>query len=96
MRSFTKYRPYCYQKVKIRLNGDMNEMQISVVFVILNIRKNHTINEQSFRTVQPTRCDVSKFLYSCTTLYMLQTGFPSIIRSSKLHIQRHNNTATCL
>jgi len=29
-----------------------------------------------------------KFIYFCTTLYMFQTGFPSTIRSSKLHIQR--------
>jgi len=26
------------------------------------------------------------FIYFCKTLYMFQTGFPSIIRSSKLHI----------
>ena len=31
---------------------------------------------------------VSQFIYFCKTLYMIQTGFPSIIRSSKLHIQR--------
>ena len=29
-----------------------------------------------------------KIIYFCKTLYMSQTGFPSIIRSSKLHIQR--------
>ena len=29
-----------------------------------------------------------KFTYSCKTFYMFQTGFPSIIRSTKLHIQR--------
>ena len=29
-----------------------------------------------------------KFNYFCKTLYMFQTGFPSIIRSTKLHIQR--------
>jgi hypothetical protein len=29
-----------------------------------------------------------KFIYFCKTLYMFQTVFPSIIRSSKLHIQR--------
>ena len=40
------------------------------------------------RRVQPTRCDVSQVNYSCKTLYMFQTGFPSIIRSTKLHIQR--------
>jgi len=40
------------------------------------------------RRVQPTRCNVSQFLYFCKTLYVFQTGFPSIIRSSKLHVQR--------
>jgi len=30
----------------------------------------------------------SQFIYFCKTLYMFQTGFPSIIRSSKLHIER--------
>ena len=30
--------------------------------------------------------DVSRFLYFCKTLHMFQTVFPSIIRSSKLHI----------
>jgi len=29
-----------------------------------------------------------KFIYFCKTLYMFQTGFPSIIRSTKLHIKR--------
>ena len=39
--------------------------------------------EQEFlRRIQPTRCDVSQFIYFCKTLYMFQTGFPSIIRSS--------------
>ena len=40
------------------------------------------------RRVQPTRCNVSHFVYFCKTLYMFQAVFPSIIRSSKLHIQR--------
>jgi len=38
--------------------------------------------------VQPTRCNVSQFIYFCKTLCMFQTGFPNIIRSSELHIQR--------
>jgi len=38
--------------------------------------------------LQPTRCNVSQFIYFCKTLYMFQKGFPSIIRSSKLNIQR--------
>jgi len=29
-----------------------------------------------------------KFIYFCKTLYMFQTFFPSIIRSTNLHIQR--------
>ena len=40
------------------------------------------------RRVQPTRYDVSQFIYFCKTMYTFQTAFPSIIRSSKLHIQR--------
>jgi len=40
------------------------------------------------RTVKPTRYNVSQFIYFCKTLYMFQTVFPSIIRGSKLHIQR--------
>jgi len=32
-------------------------------------------------------CNVLKFIYFCKTLYMFQTVIPSIIRSSKLHIQ---------
>ena len=31
---------------------------------------------------------VSQIIYSCKTLYMFRTAFPSIIRSSKLHIRQ--------
>ena len=34
------------------------------------------------RRVQPTRCNVSQFIYFCKKLYMFQTVFPSITRSS--------------
>jgi len=34
-----------------------------------------------------------KFIYFCKTLYMFQTAFPSIISSSKLHIQRQVSPA---
>jgi len=37
--------------------------------------------------VQPTKCNISRFIYFCKTPYMFQTVFPSIIMSSKLHIQ---------
>jgi len=40
------------------------------------------------RRVQPTRCNVSQFICFCRALYMFQTVFPSIIRSSKLHTHR--------
>ena len=48
----------------------------------------YTNHKQCVLKVQPTRCDISQFIYSCKTLYMFQTGFQFIIRSSKLHIQR--------
>jgi len=39
------------------------------------------------RKVQPTIWDVSQCIYFCKTLYLFQTAFPSVIRSSNLHIQ---------
>ena len=42
---------------------------------------------QDIRRIQPTRCNISQFIYFCKTLYMFQMVFPSITRSSKLHIQ---------
>jgi len=36
--------------------------------------------------VQPKNAPVSQIIYSCKTLYMFRTVFPSIIRSSNLHI----------
>ena len=47
-----------------------------------------SVHLKYIRWVQPKRCDASQFIYFCKTLYMFQTGFPSVIRSSKLHIQR--------
>jgi len=47
-----------------------------------------TRNSNVVLRVQPIRCSFSLCIYSCKTLYMFQTVFPSIIRSSKLHIQR--------
>jgi len=38
--------------------------------------------------IKPTRCNVSQFIYFYKMLYTFQTGFPSVIGSSKLHIQR--------
>ena len=38
--------------------------------------------------VQPTRWDVSQFIYFCKTFYMFRKVFSYIIRSSTLHVQR--------
>jgi len=43
---------------------------------------------KSTHRVQQKRCNVSQFIYFCKTFYTFQTVFPSIIRSSKMHIQR--------
>ena len=42
----------------------------------------------NIRSEQPTRCNVSQFICFCKTLHMFKTACPSIIRTSKLHIQR--------
>jgi len=47
-----------------------------------------SVHRQYICRVQPTRRDFSRFICFCKTLYMFQTGFPSIIRSLKLLIQR--------
>ena len=44
-------------------------------------------NHENILRIQPTRCDISPFIYFCKILCMFQTVFPSIIRNSKLHIQ---------
>jgi len=56
----------------------------------MNIYIKNCLNKFSHIRSQSTtkRCNVSQFIYFCMTLYMFQLGFPSIIRSSKLHIQR--------
>jgi len=46
-----------------------------------------SVHRQYILRVQPTRCNISQFIYFCKMLYVFQTVFPSIIRSSKLHIQ---------
>ena len=38
---------------------------------------------------------LSQIIYSCKTIYMFRTGFPSIIRSSKLRIQQRYMSNSC-
>ena len=42
----------------------------------------------SILTVKQQDAPVSQIIYSCKTLYIFRTVFPSIIRSSKLHIRQ--------
>ena len=51
-------------------------------------RIRRSVHRFCIRRVQPKRCNISYYVYFCMTLYMFQTVFPSIIRSSKLHVQR--------
>jgi len=38
---------------------------------------------------------LSQIIYSCKTLHMFRTAFPSIIRSSKLRIQQRYMSNSC-
>ena len=42
--------------------------------------------EANIRKVQPTGCNVSQFICFCKAVYMFRTVFPSIIKSSELHV----------
>jgi hypothetical protein len=37
--------------------------------------------------IEEQNAPVSQIIYSCKTLYVLRTVFPSVVRSSKLHIR---------
>jgi len=64
--------------------GGSHRLHISAAFPTPAGKKNCWY----LRRVQPKRCNVSQFIYFCKALYMFRTVFPSIIRSSKLHIER--------
>jgi len=66
----------------------LNPKSELVFGLVLSTEDETRLISAHIRRVQPTRCNVSQFIYFCKTLYMFQSGFPSIIRSSKLHIQR--------
>jgi len=54
-----------------------------------NQRQKPTSAELLYSEVQSTTNKMQHFtIYFCKTHYMFRTAFPSIIRSSKLHIQR--------
>ena len=72
---------------------------IILIFISLRIRHQNGHNLRGFDVhrsvhrnifIQNTQQDapVSQIIYSCKTLYMFRTVFPSIIRSSKLHIRQ--------
>ena len=47
-----------------------------------------SVHRNIFLQCNPQDAPVSQIIYSCKTLYMFRTVFPSIISSSKLHIQQ--------
>ena len=51
--------------------------------------------ENSYSTTNKMHL-LSQIIYSCKTLYMFRTIFPSIIRSSKLRIQQPDNVTQLL
>ena len=63
------------------------ENQLPLIFDKNNGFNIHRSMHRYYIRRVPTRSNVSQFLYFCKTLYMFQTGFPSIIKSSKLYIQ---------
>jgi len=88
---------YFYKLIHLKdifyLHVEFNKKKISVKLIWpgLWLPKSGQVLYQSDLGVlrlQPTRCDVSQFIYFYKTLCVFQTVFPSIIRSSKLHLQR--------
>ena len=52
-----------------------------------HVQKRNKHTKKIFSEYNQQDAPFLKFIYFCKMLYMLQTGFPSIIRSTKLHIQ---------
>ena len=82
-------RSLCLQNLALHFfNQGQGLTQCHMCCATMHIAYERPTVHEEVRRVQPTRCKVSQFIYFCKTLYMFQTVFPSIIRSSKLHIQR--------
>ena len=62
-----------YEKLKLSLSAPWNLGRIEIYL-------------PSFLLYNQQDAPVSQIIYSCKTLYMFRTIYPSIIRSSKLHI----------
>ena len=60
--------------------------QLSPKHVGFCVLKPYRICNEVYLQYDQTDAPVSLIIYSCKTLYMFRTIFPSIIRSSKLHI----------
>ena len=64
-------------------------MPVNVFYRIKSFDIHRAVHPNIISIVKPTRCtDVSNLFYFGMTLYMFQTVFPSIIRSSILYIQQ--------
>ena len=47
-----------------------------------------SVHRNKFLQYNQQDAPISLIIYACKTLYMFRTVFPSIIRSSKLHIRQ--------
>ena len=83
---------WCLEHVCIKYNKfcvaeDYIALLLQCIQPYLSIIPEPSWSSLYIRRVQPTRCNVSQFIYFRRTLCMFQMVFLSIIRSSKLHIQ---------
>jgi len=67
--------------------ADYNQ-QDATFLVFLNLTFVRPCIANTFAEYSQEDTTILKFIYFCKTLYMFQTGFTSIIRSTKLHILR--------
>jgi len=80
-------QPSSLPPVTLFLNNACNEFEMSIF--------NSSANAYSYSTTNKMHL-LSQIIYSCKTLYMFRTVFPSIIRSSRLHIQqRYMSKSSC-
>jgi len=59
----------------------------SIPHLYLNLQLYKINVNSTFSKYNQQDATLLKFIYFCKTLYMFQTVFPPIIRSTKLHIQ---------
>ena len=71
-----------------------NTLCIHVGFMVVKMAVDQVSSEYSYSTTNKMHL-LSQIIYSCKTLYMFRTVFPSIIRSAKLRIQQRYMSNSC-